>query len=427
VPYRFCSDEYVFGTPTCYAFDMGVDAWEIVSDAVERYWSYYWFNNFKRDRVFFDEWDYMDGLYWRYFAFVQNTYQHWVFDQWFTADTWEWLRQDPERWGIEDAPWAEAGDAGLSGSAAAMRGLRFLQEVLAIPEPGAYLYDDYEGYYWSFEPGALPLCPEGTLAIEADEWCADANVSLGPGRYFLTVYDVDSGYYFYERIKWIGTFYDKLLALETLTSPDTYFLGVDTSQSVDQWAISMYLSFPDEIQRTFAGIAADRFDLFAGVFDDGGGYVPPDPFAKGKAAETLASQPPVDPQTSFTLQLYALWYGMAWLNANFDNTFNDTAKIWLAGSGEALTPAEGAEVVTFSDPWNGRVYQALKPEGAEIPGVGWTMLERAQGYKDEWALYAEDPETDPGTLDYLKWRVTNAVENIEVVRGLYDLYGYLYF
>ena len=35
-----------------------------------------------------------------------------------------------------------------------------------------------------------------------------------------------------------------------------------------------------------------------------------------------------------------------------------------------------------------------------------------------------DPEAD---LDYYTWRLTNIVENIEVVRGLYDLYGYLVF
>jgi hypothetical protein len=253
-------------------------------------------------------------------------------------------------------------------------------------------------------------------------------VPLGTGRWLYSVYDVDTGYTFYERLKWIGTFYDKLLALETLTNPNSYFLGVDTFQSVDEWAISMYLAFPDEIQRLFAGMAADRFDLFAGTFDKRGEWEAPDPFRTEPTPwpeETKGA--PVDPQTSFTIQLYTLWYGMAWLNANFDNTFNDGAKIWLDGSGEAIAVADEERLVSFTDPWNGRTYVTLRTVRAEAPGVGETMLDEAQYWLDTYALWEEDPEVSESDLDYVKWKVTNLVENIEVVRGLHDLYGMLIF
>ena len=427
VPYRFCSDEYVFGTATCHAYDLGADTYEVVADTVDRYKNYYWFNNFKRDRIMFDEWDYMDTMYWRYFGFIQNAYQNWVFDQWFKADTWEWLRYDAEAYGIEDVPWDEATDGGLAGTAAARAGMRFLQDVIALPEPGSYMFDYAEGYAWSLGEDPLPLCT-GEPSYFNEEWCSDVNITLGDGRYFYSLYDWESGYYFYERIRWIGTFYDKLLALETLTSPDTFFLGVDTFQSVDEWAISMNLAFPNEIQRMLGGIAADRFDLFAGVIGKGGKYLAPDPFKPTNPVPDWEDAPTggaIDPQTSFTIQLYALWYGMAWLNSNYDNTFNDGAKIWLDGSGEGLTPADDTKLVTFADPFNNRTYVALR--GEQSFGVGAMMLDQAQAYLDEWQYWLDDPDTDAGTLDYLKWRVTNIVENIEVVRGLYDLYGYLYF
>jgi hypothetical protein len=429
VPYRYCSDEYVFGTPTCNMFDLGADPWEVVQDVVERYRSYYWFNNFKRDQVFFDEYDYMDSIWWRYLAFVKTVHDHWVFGQWFDADTWEYLRSDAAFYEIEDLPWEQAVDGGLSLTAASMDGLRFIQEVLAIPAPGAYLYDPEEGYWWSFDPGGAPLCDEGDDAWTAEYWCADANLGLGPARYFDSVYDYESGYYFYEKLKWIGSFYDKVLALEALTSPDTFFLGIDTSGNIDQWAISMNVSFPKELHRIFGGIAADRFDLFGGTIDPDGDYVVPDLFAKEAPAFFVPENAPVDPQTSFTVQLYALWYGMAWLNANYDNTFNDFAKIWLQGSGEAFEPGteDPEAVVSFTDPFNLRTYVAVRPPKEDVVGLGATMLDEAQRLLEVWQGYQDAPDFDPGVDGYYRWRVQNIVENVEVVRGLYDLYGYLYF
>lgn len=426
VPYRFCSDEYTEGTPTCNMFDLGADAWEIVQDVVDRYRNYYWFNNFKRDQVFFDEYDYMDSIWWRYLAFVKTIHDHWVFGQWFEADTWEFIR---EYYDVEDAPWEQAVDGGLALTAGSMDGMALLEEILAIPAPGAYVYDQAEGYWWSFDAGGAPLCDEGDDAFTADYYCADANLGLGPARHFESVYDYESGYYFYERLKWIGSFYDKILALEALTSPDTYFLGIDTAGNIDQWAISMNVSFPKQVQRIFGGIAADRFDLFGGTIDAKGGYQAPDVFAEAATEFGDPENAPVDPQTSFTVQLYALWYGMAWLNANYDNTFNDFAKIWLEGSGEAFTPAnpDPDAVVVFTDPMNSRTYLAVRPPDDTIVGTGATMLDEANRLLQIWTDYQDDPDFDPGTDGYYKWRVQNIVENIEVVRGLYDLYGYLYF
>ena len=426
VPYRFCSDEYVEGTSTCAMFDLGADEYEIVTDAMDRYRNYYWFNSFRRDRVIFDEWDYMDSIYWRYFSYIKTIFNHWVVGQWFDADTYEWLRGDAAKWGVEDVPWTEAADGGLALTAAVMDGMAFFQEVIATPEPGAYWRDFGEGYWWAFDSEPVQTCPEG-WSWDYDYWCADINIGLGQGRYFESIYDVDSGYYFYDRMKWVGSFYDKLLALEALTSPDTYFLGVDTSGNLDQWAISMYASFPNEIQQLFVGVAADRFDLFAGTVDESGQYVPPDPFADSDIQTMFATRGGIDPSTSFTVQLYALWYGMAWLNANFDNTFNDTAKIWLKGSGEAIELADDSELIEFADPFNNRVYVTSRSLDPKIIGIGATMLEQAQGFLADYDAAAAEPGVTPEDLDYYKWRVTNVIENVEVVRGLYDLYGYLYF
>ena len=55
------------------------------------------------------------------------------------------------------------------------------------------------------------------------------------------------------------------------------------------------------------------------------------------------------------------------------------------------------------------------------------MLEQANAYLTAYTAAQHDPAADPGTVDRARWRVTNMTENIAVVRGLDDLYGYLYF
>ena len=80
------------------------------------------------------------------------------------------------------------------------------------------------------------------------------------------------------------------------------------------------------------------------------------------------------------MQLYALWYGMAYLNANYDNTFNDSAKIWIEGSGEAITPTDPALLVSFADPFNNRTYQATRLADPNLVSLGAAMLSRANAY-----------------------------------------------
>ena len=54
VPYLFCSDEWESGLVSCHAFDQGADPFEIVQTRINRYRTYYAFDNFRRDNPFFD-------------------------------------------------------------------------------------------------------------------------------------------------------------------------------------------------------------------------------------------------------------------------------------------------------------------------------------------------------------------------------------
>ena len=192
--------------------------------------------------------------------------------------------------------------------------------------------------------------------------CSDAYIPVGPGRYAYSEFDSESGYYWYERVRVAGSFWDKLAAIETLSDPSTYFLGVDDVADATAYNMGFNLMFPHAVNGLFGSIINDNYQRFAPRMSSEGSLVYPKPFAN--AAEALGDTPSldgpagtiVDPATNFTIALYSMYYGMALLNANFDQTFNNNARIWLEGHGESVTPAAGVDVATFVNPFNQLIF-----------------------------------------------------------------------
>ena len=52
-------------------------------------------------------------------------------------------------------------------------------------------------------------------------------------KFFATVWDYDTGYFWYDKVSHVGAFYDKFMALISLTDPETHFLGDNLQQEVD--------------------------------------------------------------------------------------------------------------------------------------------------------------------------------------------------
>jgi hypothetical protein len=426
VPYRFCSDEYEGATSTCAVFDEGADAYEIAEAARRQYVEYFPFLSFQRDRRYFNEWDYMWSVQSRVFWPMLTQYQNYVFDSFYEEYAYDCTVSDegacdyadgPDAtyYDLAPVPWAESDDGGLPGAAATRLLLDTLGEVIAQPEPGSYFFDDAEKIQVLYSYYQDPLCPAGAPAPD----CSELNVALGEGRFTDSQWDVESGYTFYDRLQMVGSFYDKLIALETAVTSDTYFLGVDTGADVGRFAIGLSLYFPEEIHRLIGGTSAEDYPQYAGVMcTDDQTYVAPRlsdldaPRCDGGTFQV------VDPATSFTIELYAIWYGMAFLPSGFDLDFNDRMKIWLEGSGEQLTPADPALLVTFTNPLNNRIYHATRHADPAVYSPGAALLERAQGFADAYNL-------EP-TLDN-RWRLENLVTTIEDVRGTWELYGTFYF
>jgi hypothetical protein len=403
VPYRFCSDEYDGYNATCSSFDEGADPYEIVENARRQYLSYFPLLSFQRDRRFFDEYTYMATVQWRAWYPMLVQYQNWVFDSYFWEFDWQDFRDnyDLDYYRIEDVPWSEAADGGLSGAAGSRLLLDTIAEVIAMPEPGSYAYDTLEEIHLLYSYG------------EEDD--AELIVPFGQGRYTDSLWDVDSGYYFYDRLTMVGSFYDKLLALETAVTSDTYFLGVDAGADVNQYAIGLSLMFPEEIYRLVGGSSTEDYPAFSGQLCADGTYAPPT-FSAPEACP--GAGPYVDPGTSFTIELFSIFYGIAYLPLHFDLNYHDRIHIWINGGSDGIEVSDPAYVVTFVNPLNNRTYLTTTTGVAGAYHPGAAMLQRAQRFAD---AYTADPTL---TNRYYLEAIELTVEDI---RGTYQLYGQFVF
>lgn len=421
VPYRFCSDEYVAGTPTCNVFDRGADAYEIVDAGLQKYRDHYILNAFRRDRVDFTTEGYIGRIWDRYFMPIVLQYQNWVFDQspydyGKPGELWDYLRTtDAAYYGIEDVPWEQAAQGGLVATESVRTGLERLAQVIGTPEPGGYCLDTDTNTFWQATTATdLPVCPTPVGCTDA---CVDVNVPLGIGRFAYTEFDEATGYYYYDRLRHIGAYYDKLGAILMLTDPSTYFVGVDSSQSVNNYILPISLYFGKELNGLLGAVAAGREDMLGAVRGKDGKLQLRKLFGAEAAAQV--GLPAVALQDTFMLRSDAMFYGMAWLNALLDQTFNDSMKIWLEGHGEAFTPIPGADIATFVNPTNMRTYHSVKLATAGLFSPGYTMVKDAQKRADQYAAKPGD--------EWAKYLADDTAQWLDIARGYYDIFGYAWF
>ncbi|MBT6492263.1 MAG: hypothetical protein HOK97_21000 [Deltaproteobacteria bacterium] len=434
VPYRFCSDEYVSARWDCELWDEGADPYEMVSYAIQSWREQYIFQSFKRQKRYLDPFDVYYDVYSRIMAPMASQYHLWVYDQWEKPYEWTWLDGQGTS-ATDNSNWNLDPHGGLAATAAAMASVNFLTEVIATPEPGSYYVDpNTQNLTWwaNYEE---PLCDD-TQDSSVDA-CSDAFIPVGQGRYAYSEFDEESGYYWFERVRVAGSFWDKLAAIETLSDPSTYFLGVDDVADATAYNMGFNLMFPHAVNGLFGSVINDNYQRFAPRLDAGGVLEYPKPFLTPEVAvgdnpsQTGINGTIVDPATNFTVALYTMYYGMALLNANFDQTFNNNARIWLDGHGESVTPSAATQTVSFVNPFNQLTYQAAKSPDANAYSLGYEMLGRANTMRSTIAgAGSECFYSDTGACSDVittRWELDNIIENIEVLRGYYDVFGYAWF
>ncbi|MFH1131363.1 MAG: zinc-dependent metalloprotease, partial [Pseudomonadota bacterium] len=397
VPFRFCSDEYESASPECSAYDAGADMYEQSVNAIDMYQAYYVFNNLKLDRVGMSLWGYYDRIIYRYLEPLRNSMQFYTLIRGeITGDPRgaTWLGdEDIENFFKADngyGPWTVGVD----------RSFNFLLSLLATPEIGEY-WLDFDNRYdlFAYEDE------------EGNELPPDLVLSAPSGKYHESSWDFDSGYFWYDKMTNIGIFHDKYMALWTLADPDTYFVGVDTSSDMRQYAINYYRLYPDLLTKYLRGVLTEDWSI-TGSISDGKTLQLRDYTLED---ETPAQGLPVNPQHGYSLQFFSGLLGVSLLGRTFDTSFIDSARIWVKGAAEEIVP--NGMPVCFMDTFSSKEYCAvsyLDGQGKET-GVGAGMILHTKGLQD---AYQNEP------LPENKLALMQYIDSLDLMRSITKTFAY---
>jgi hypothetical protein len=397
VPYAYCSDGFAWGgNLTCNRFDMGATSQEIVNNAAEMYDFYYPFYTYRGSKRW-NDWErdpvngWMSRLYDRTYQPMRNAFTYFYYYRRSTAQIWPVF---------------------LDWSKASHDGLNFLMGVLQTPEIGQHCL--MNGMY-------VPATDLGP-----NEACANPiEVPLGQGKEYRTRFTNELEY----RPENIGHMWDKVLALQAITSNDAFFYR-DFSSTVDRGAfsISFYRVFAPELVHLFTGMVLDDRERWAPqVKINGTVEVVNMPFVNFRNETPVpAVGPMIKPSGSYILQNYALFWGMSGFTSTLDQTLDYATRARISIVGSANDPTyNGVPEVIFTDPHSYLEYRAYAVDGNE-DSLGFALLSDAKEFVEtgDWAtskaaldLAPTDPQAiaDFATADA---SLSNKLHQIDLTRYL---------
>lgn len=381
VPYMFCSDEIAGALISCHRWDLGADPMEIVKSARDDYFTYYPLTHFRRQRLHFDPIGPLNRSYRTMLTFL-NVYQQWLIGN------------------------QEVGDELLNTYYILATGLGFNEMVktMTMPQYGTYAMEDGQLRWQSYDSNGSTV------------------IKKGDGRRLRSVYDAESGYYYFSKMLESGHFWDWLGALLVAIEPIARTVAVDTAADREAYLVPFYLLFERELTDLFNGSIHEEYRRFQPRLKSDGsiGYPP---------AFTLDAGVPIDPGTgipadqfnggnplrinmNLTQQRLAALYGVAFFNELYTQHYVDQARVFKLGHGESVEvdPAGGYEVISFTDPETGMAYGTIAPVGGSTnPGLGETLVRRGQ----ELAT-----QQNPG------FELQQIVDTINMLSTIVEFYGW---
>ena len=412
VPYLFCSDEYNGSRQFCRVWDRGADPMEQTLDYIQRYRRYYYFDNYRRDRLGWSSFSVLNRYYARNFINLVDTYQRWLLN---VA-----IRNSPDD--VLANQWTFAAYAGLN----------LLAEVLTTPSYGSYIEETETVYDENGDDiGERTVM---NLATLDEDNTLDLVVPEGQGRYRYSRYDADEGYYYFYYPLSAGHFYTYLGAILAITSTSANVLGVDVQQGDVQYSIPPYLVFGEEMTTLFNGLFLDDRQTIGPVVDgtdlhmrpmttiglSNGQELNPENGAIVDPAHRMGEPAgdndlvAMDMYLGFSDRLYAGLYGMLSFTSNYSLAYPDQARVFRMGTDEEITPGPGYEVVQFCDETTasgGQCYGALHETGSDA-----TLA--VQLVRDAATLQAR---VEDGTAQ--SFELDNILENINLMRAFYEYFG----
>ncbi len=406
VPYMFCTDHERGLRGSCHPWVMGADLYEQARFLIDGWKNYYWLSHFRRDRWGWMAQTRLQASFNR-FAYLPNFYQHWLWGVHVDRTVTDVVQRDYMM-------------------LAAVEGVNFLAEVLSTPTYGSYYHDeDTNTYQWSRYYSERPD--------------ADLFVQRGVGRRPMSRYDVNAGLMYHWYQEEAGHFWDYIAALFALSEATARVAGVDTQADFQSFHIPYYIVWNEQIDRLYGGIFAFNSPPTQRVMgEDLPGELSPGDVERARTfaprlidgeivhrplfdmlnstsfdddIDPYPDDPIVVPYQTSSQRLYALIYGMFGFTSLLDLDFAEQHRIFRLGTGREIQPAEGWELITFSNPFSGVQYGALHNPDAEKKTAAVMMIEQAHDMENRVA--AGEPE----------WRLTQIVDWLEVMAGIADIYG----
>ncbi|MCB9538027.1 MAG: zinc-dependent metalloprotease [Myxococcales bacterium] len=352
VPYEYCFDVFR-GNLQCQTWDEGASATEQVRSAIQNYWNYYVFNNYRRGR---GEVNFLNSYFSR-------------------QDRLSWYLSNPFRYFYFYQQW----DIGLRNDLyqASLIGLNFINQVLGTPLPGRHCLD----------PNTNRYVPAEMMAPGAE--CEAFDVPIGTGREQFI--DLSDEYYY--QVDYIGSYYDKVNFLYYLTDTSTSFFQVTNVGDNRAFSIGYYRVYREELLKLV------RDMVFAWLGDGEGESFSSLVATEGAPAERITPRALVDKeafgqdeQMDGMPRLFApISYNMVWQSLVLMSVFNTSTydsqtdfsnylTVVEKGSGEDFETPEGFRRASFTHPRTKVVYEAVQTRDGL--SISYPLLQRAQAYVD---------------------------------------------
>jgi hypothetical protein len=408
VPYMFCGDEYVNALGSCFQWDAGADQREIGDDLISRYKNYYFFNNYKRDRHPYDASMVLQRVFSRYLAYLPMLYQQWVLEYLYgnTVD------------GIGDVLW----------QIGTLNGLNLLGDILARPSYGTFcqFQGDTTISLWDYSMDSDCTDPNNPSRVAV----ARATIPVGLGRRTYSRYDWTSGYNLFDRTLEVGHFWDYIGAMFALVQTDAIVLGREVASDFNRYIIPYYLAFPDETTRIVNGLFARDYQAISPRIDPNTGAYLPYPLFDLSGTNAAPGGVPINLDLNFTFQIYSMLYPMAFFTSSYSLHFPDQAEVFRVGEGEAPTPGDGYQLLSFTDPMTGHQYGTfMKTDGstntlaAKMIQQGSTMAARWLDLKSQGADTLPSTDTRATEFTNLGFELNDLVQNLNILRSMYQTFG----
>jgi hypothetical protein len=460
VPYMYCADGEVGANIACNRWDFGADVYEMTKDWLGRNDEYYVFDNFRRDRIMFSPSSVLNRKFSRGLMNIPNVYQHWLYNIYWYQSYYDLTAEQMEQYfGTGDPIWQNYFTMAVVDSTNKM------MQQLATPSAGyhgklangnwIHLTENRNDNGRIVDPNGKPGNLESSFIQNVkDKYATSASpitevvyVPRGPGRSMYTLYD-GNGYDFFTRVNEVGHFWDQYLALEVLSSAQTNFLGVDRGADALRYSLPYYMTFNKELSNLTMGVWTDDHSRYAGSLlktGNGEATILPQQFLRAENYLKGFDYPPpavtpvdgngntvpldmIEASPSWGTKFYTEVFGMAYFTDNYNQEYASFNQVFRLGSGETVTPANGYETVTFADPFGGSTYAALRRVGDTRPPSAPQMVQTAVQYKANWDLAkAATPQVYKG-LTAAQWeaKTRDAIRSLEMMRGLYNIFGQAY-